>query len=460
MWIALPACASALLLGTTNTLTQDVAPVPFLWVLPLALYLLTFVLAFDHPRWYSRRVLGWLMLVAVPAITWAMFQPLHDISIRQMLLIYCGGLFVACLLCHGELARLRPHPRHLTAYYLAISAGGALGGVFVSIVAPLIFTRYLEFGISLWACCALLLAIAATDPASWLRGLRPPLAWVGIIAGMIALAYLVWVNDVREEGAVLVGRTRNFYGVLRLHEWTPKDGLGIRFLSLHHGRTMHGMQALDEPFRRNPMTYYGPHSGVAQAMQRTEDRPNRRIGAIGLGVGTVAALTKPGDTMRFYEIDPDVLRVAQTSFTYMKDAPAKVEVVLGDARLSLEREPPQQFDLLILDAFSGDAIPTHLLTKEAFAIYRTHVKETGLFAIHISNRHLDLQGVVAGLAQEFGLKVFFISRPRQGGEYASTWAIMEPSSAPPAPRGNEILWTDDRVNLLGILKTPQEDAGQ
>ena len=457
MWIALPACASALLLGTTNTLTQDVAPVPFLWVLPLALYLLTFVLAFDHPRWYSRRVTGWMMVVAVPAIVWAMFQPLQNISIRQMLLIYCGGLFVACLLCHGELARLRPHPRYLTAYYLAISAGGAGGGVFVSIIASLIFTRYLEFGISLWACCALLLLIAGTDRASRLRGLRPPLAWVGIIAAMVTLAYFVGVNDVTEEGAVLVGRTRNFYGVLRLHEWESKDGSGIHFLSLHHGRTMHGMQALDEPFRRSPMTYYGPHSGVAQAVQRTENRPNRRIGAIGLGVGTVAALTKPGDTIRFYEIDPDVLHIAQTSFTYLKDAPAKVEVVLGDARLSLERESPQQFDVLILDAFSGDAIPAHLLTKEAFKIYRTHVKDNGLFAIHISNRHLDLHPIVAGLAQEFGLKVIFISRPREGSEYASTWAIMGKSDSRRPPRGDEILWTDDRVNLLGILKKPQED---
>jgi spermidine synthase len=457
MWIALPACASALLLGTTNTLTQDVAPVPFLWVLPLALYLLTFVFAFDHPRWYSRRVMGWLMVVAVPAITWAMFQPLQDISIRQMLLIYCGGLFIACLLCHGELARLRPHPRHLTAYYLAISAGGALGGVFVSIIAPMIFTRYLEFGISLWGCCALLLVIAGTDPASWLGGLRPPIAWVGIIAGMMSLAYLVWVNDVNEQDAVLVARTRNFYGVLRVHEWTPKEDPDFKSLTLHHGRTLHGMQALKPQLRREPLTYYGPHSGVAQAMQRTENRPNRRIGAVGLGVGTVAALAKPGDTLRFYEIDPDVLHIAQTWFTYLKDSPATIDVVLGDARLSLEREPPQQFDLLILDAFSSDAIPVHLLTKEAFTIYRKHVKDTGVFAIHISNRHLDLHPVVAGLAKEFGLKVFFISRPREGVEFPSTWAIMGKSNSPLPPRGDEILWTDDRANLLSILKGPQED---
>jgi hypothetical protein len=459
--VALPACASALLLGTTNTLTQDVAPVPFLWVLPLALYLLTFVLAFDHPRWYSRRICGPLMILATAGVVYAMFQPLHGISIFRMLLIYGSGLFIACLLCHGELARLRPHPRQLTAYYLAIAAGGALGGAFVSILAPLIFTRYLEFGISLWACCALLLMIAATDRTSWLRGLRPPLAWVGLIAGMMALAYFVWINDVTEEGAVLVGRTRNFYGVLRLHEWTPKDNADVKLLSLHHGRTMHGMQALNPRLRRRPLTYYGPRGGVGQAMQRIADRPQRNIGVVGLGVGTIAALARPGDTLRFYEIDPDVLHIAQTSFTYLADSPAKIDVVLGDARLSLEREPPQQFDLLVLDAFSSDAIPIHLLTKEAFAIYRKHVKPDGLIAIHISNRHLNLQPVVGGLAQAFGLKLSIFSLdipPGQQGEYPSTWALLEPSQFPPAPRGDEVLWTDDHSFLLGILKRPDADV--
>jgi spermidine synthase len=220
------------------------------------------------------------------------------------------------------------------------------------------------------------------------------------------------------------------------------------------------MQALNERLRRKPLTYYGQRSGVGEAMRRRENIHNRRIGAVGLGVGSVAALTKPGDYLRFYEIDPDVYHIAQTSFTYLQDAPAKIDVVLGDARLSLEREEPQQFDLLILDAFSGDAIPVHLLTKEAFAIYRKHVKPDGLFAIHISNRHLDLKPVVAGLAQEFNLKYFFWSpdiRPGAGGEYPSTWAVLEPQTDIPTPRGDEIFWTDDRVNLLGILKSPQDD---
>jgi hypothetical protein len=460
MWVALPACASALLLGTTNTLTQDVAPVPFLWVLPLALYLLTFVLAFDHPRWYSRRVLGPLMVLAAAAMAWAMRQTLHNISIGQMLVVYSGGMFVACLLCHGELARLRPHPRHLTAYYLAISAGGALGGAFVSILAPVLFTRYLEFGLSLWACCALLLVIAATDERSRLRRLRPPLAWVALIGGMATLGYFVWAADVIEPGAVLVRRTRNFYGVLRVHELKTKTDPPHTMRTLHHGRVMHGMQIVDdETLRRAPRAYYGPRSGVGQALQRLEKRPARNIGVIGLGAGTLAALARPGDRLTFYEIDPGVLEVAQSHFDYLRDARATVDVVMGDARLSMERQPPQEFDLLVLDAFSGDAVPVHLLTREAFAIYRRHVRDDGLFAFHISNRHLDLRPVVAGLAQAQGLKVFFISSDPQRGdvaEFPSTWAVMGRSPTPQTPRGDEILWTDDRADLLSILKRHDE----
>jgi hypothetical protein len=455
MWIALPACASALLLGTTNTLTQDVAPVPFLWVLPLALYLLTFVLAFDHPRWYSRRICGPLMILATGALLWAMYQPLAGISLGRMLLIYGAGLFVACLMCHGELARLRPHPRRLTGYYLAIAAGGALGGAFVSIVAPVLFTRYLEFGISLFACCALILVLVATDERSWLHGLRPPAAWGGLIIGMVSLAYLVWANEPGERGYVLVDRMRNFYGVLRVFDATPTGNAGIRLRTLQHGRTTHGVQALNPSLRRRPLSYYGPRSGVAQAIQRLDKLPDRHIGVVGLGVGSISALTRPGDRIRFYEIDPNVLHVARTWFTYLADSPADVDVVMGDGRLSLECEATQQFDLLALDAFSSDAIPVHLLTKEAFAIYRRHVKPNGLFAIHISNRHLNLRPVVAGLAQAFDLRVFFISsdiKSNEGGEYASTWAIMGPSSVPSAPLGNEVLWTDDQINLLGVLR--------
>jgi hypothetical protein len=463
LWIALPACASALLLGASNTLTQDVAPVPFLWVLPLALYLLTFVLAFDHPRWYSRRVVGPLMILATCALVWAMYQPLASISLWRMIVVYNGGLFIACLMCHGELARLRPHPSRLTAYYLAISAGGALGGAFVSIVAPMIFTRYLELGVSLWACCALILTILLTDPGSRLYGLRPPVAWVGLLCAMLVLAWAVWANEPSEKGMTLVGRMRNFYGVLRIQEWTPEDNPGVRIRSLQHGRTTHGLQALTPPsLRKQPLSYYGHRSGVGQALERLDNLPRRHIGVIGLGVGSIAALTRPGDRIRFYEIDPHVEYVARNWFSYLADSPAEVQVILGDGRLSLERERPQHFDLLALDAFSSDAIPVHLLTKEAFAIYRTHVREGGLFAIHISNRHLNLRPVVSALARAFNLRVFFISpeiKPGAGGEYPSTWAILgspSGSSSPPPAPGEELLWTDDRASVLGIIQNVKE----
>jgi hypothetical protein len=392
-----------------------------------------------------------------------MYQRLADLPLGLMLLIYNGGLFIACLMCHGELARLRPHPRQLTGYYLAISAGGALGGAFVSIVAPLIFTRYLEFGISLWACCALILLIVLKDPNSRFRAFRPPVAWFGLVCGMVVLAYAVWANEPSEAGTILVARMRNFYGVLRVQEWSPPDNAAVRLRSLQHGRTTHGLQALTPPsLRRKPLSYYGQRSGVGQALQRLESNPNRHVGVVGLGVGSIAALARPGDRMRFYEIDPNVLHVARTWFTYLTDTPAQIEVILGDGRLSLEREPPQQFDLLALDAFSSDAIPVHLLTKEAFAIYRKHVRPNGLFAIHISNRHLNLKPVVAGLAKAFNLHVVYISpdiKPGEGGEYSSTWAILgppNPSAIPPPPR-EELLWTDDRASVLGIMHVRSKD---
>jgi hypothetical protein len=273
---------------------------------------------------------------------------------------------------------------------------------------------------------------------------------------MVALGYSVWANESLGQNTTLVLRMRNFYGVLRIFEMTAEDNPNIRLRSLRHGRTTHGVQALNEILRRNPLSYYGPRSGVGQALQRLEDRPSRHIGVVGLGVGSISALTRPTDRIRFYEIDPNVLYLAKTQFTYLQDSPAPVEVVLGDGRLSLEREPPQQFDLLALDAFSSDAIPVHLLTKEAFAIYRKHVKPDGLFAIHVSNRHLNLRPVVSGLAQAFNLRVIFISpdiKPGEGGEYPSTWAILgrPPENFPLAPAGDEILWTDDHVNLLGVI---------
>jgi len=221
---------------------------------------------------------------------------------------------------------------------------------------------------------------------------------------------------------------------------------------------MHGMQVLsNERLRRLPRTYYSARSGLGQALARLEKREQRHIGVIGLGVGTIAGLARDGDRVRFYEIDPDVLDVAQRQFTYLKDSPAKVDIVMGDARLSLEREPPQKFDLLVLDAFSGDAIPIHLLTKEAFEIYRRHVKDDGLIAVHISNRFLDLRPVVTGAANAIGLKAFVISYTPEPTEdvfaiFPSRWAILGKSDTPSVPRGDEIVWTDDAANLLSIIR--------
>lgn len=473
LWLSLPACASVMLLAVTNKICQDVAVVPFLWVLPLTLYLLSFIICFDSDRWYFRPVFWPLMAAGVACMCWMLTAQAGggDLDILWQIAGYALGLFVCSMVCHGELVRLRPGGRHLTAFYLMVAAGGALGGVFVALVAPLIFKTYAELNLGIWLSAAAALAALAYSlklasrrsgtfhrPAVYLRRVGIPLAAIGLVPLGVVLARNVSIMQ-----AACFRISRNFYGVLRVFE-DDKNDPELHSFTLVHGRICHGKQYTGS-LRRKPMTYFGEGSGVGLAMRLYPGRQAAiRVGILGLGAATLAAYGRQGDVFRFYEINSEVVALARDPFTYLADSAAKCEIVMGDARLSLEREPSQQFDILILDAFSGDAIPVHLLTQEAFQIYLRHLKPGGIIAVNISNWNFDLQPVVAGLADRANLRMVSVQfEPAKATrQFRSTWVLLtdnEQFLAVPTIKllakktgGRRLYWTDDFSDLFSVLK--------
>lgn len=469
LWVLLPAISSLLLLATTNQITQEIAVIPFLWVLPLTLYLLSFILCFESDRWYGR--IGFTLMLAIAAAAFGLALssgPYLDLKLQ--IAAYCTLFFVCCMICHGELARLRPAPAHLTSFYLLISVGGALGGLFVNLAAPMLFTSYKELPLGLALCFALYLVLIVFLRQGR-RWITTALLALVVIAVLIGTAYMTTQSE-RGSRVNSVWLARNFYGILNVKQAIVGEKNEPAY-ELVHGIVLHGLQFTDPQKRDQPTTYYWEESGVGLAFLH---HPNRsqgmKVGILGLGTGTLAAYGLPGDTIRFYEINPLVVRIAQGEggyFSFLKDSPAKIEIKLGDARLSLERElaqsGPQGFDLLVLDTFNSDAIPVHLLTRQAFALYLQHLKPDGILAVHVSNLHLDLEKVVYRLAAEFGLKAAFVFSGTGGpGTSASSWVLLTTNQAfldDPAIRDDVISldetdqkirpWTDDYSNLLQIL---------
>jgi hypothetical protein len=453
LWIGLSATPSILLLAMTRHLTQDVAPVPFLWVLPLSIYLLSFILCFDAPRYYVRPVL----LAALPLALLAMDTVLDGgMDVPLLIGLLCACLFVFCMVCHGELVRRKPPVRHLTLFYLMLSVGGALGGLLVGLVAPAIFTAYFELPLGLFLCAALVAIVL------W-RELRP--VWRGVL--LLALLGYGWqLGDISQQYVDGYRRVvRNFYSQLRVQDSTDAT-LGPQRTMLH-GRINHGEQYMALSHRREPTAYYCEKSGIGRAIRSLPQAQPLKLGVVGLGAGTLSVYGRAGDEMRIYEINEQVLDLARSEFSYLADTPARIVPVLGDGRLMLERESPQQFDLLAMDAFSGDSIPTHLLTLEAIQTYLGHLKPEGLLAIHITNHYLDLRPVMAAAAQHFGkTALLYELQPESNDAYCShsIWVLfMRPeraSSLPANLQGGERLvprpdfkpWTDSFSNLLGILK--------
>lgn len=464
LWAALAACPTVLLMGVTSHLTQNVAPVPFLWVLPLVLYLLSFILCFESARWYRRAWFLPLFLVWLAAMQLDLIKPLSDHGVWVPLTLYGIGLFVSSMLCHGELARMKPHPRHLTLFFLMIALGGAAGGSFVALAAPRLFNNYYELPAAAIATALLIATIVHRDAGNGRSfGSARPVLPIAMASAVALISILAAIGTARQNSMhrVLV---RNFYGTLRVDD-ARRDGHRER--QLVHGRILHGSQNLAEDERSWPTTYYGENGGAGMSVlaTRTEGRP-QRVGVIGLGAGTMAAYGRDGDTYRFYEINPLIAMLAQSHFSFLSDSPAQVEITMGDARQSLERERPQQFDVLVVDAFSGDSVPVHLLTREAFAAYFRHLRKGGLLAVHISNRNLDLSPVVHHAAAYYGKAARLVESEAMGSKAVmkSSWVMLSDDAgiftaaafdnkAKPLSSTTSIRpWTDDYSSIYAILK--------
>ena len=464
LWVLLPAFASLMLLATTNHVCQDVAVIPFLWVVPLALYLLTFIICFDHPRWYRRWVWAVPAMVAI-VLTSGMYNIPWDWTpgFVTELVIFFATLFLVCMVCHGELARLKPGTSHLTEYYLLMSAGGALGGLVVSLVAPMVCTTFMEWSLGLVGGFVLVSWVAYRGVAKACgAGTRKLVAGAFAVAAVVALYFIVnWEFLVFGNA---LERSRSFYGTLRVEAWSDDEEGSSR--SLYCSGTEHGRQHMEPAKRREPLTYYGRESAVGMMLEPLQSKPDARVGVIGMGTATVACYAERGQTYRFYEINPDVVSMARKWFTFIDDLQARganYELALGDARLSLEHEPDQHFDALLLDAFSGDSVPVHLLTREAFAIYQRHLQPNGVIAVHITNSYLNLAPVVERLAKEFGFQSTrqCIDPGERPGHYRPDYLLLTKDAAfirahPPVPpvyaRALDVpLWTDHAHNLFQIL---------
>ncbi len=461
-WVALSAMGSAMLLAVTNHVTQNVASVPFLWILPLSLYLITFILCFDHPRWYRRRVFVPLLALGLP---WMAYK-IPSLDLKLAAPLFFAGLFVACMVCHGELVRLKPDPRHLTRFYLMISLGGAIGSILVALVAPAALPGYFELDIALVA-LAVLLCVRLSALVRAGGGSAPRLALSACLLVLAATAVFAW-RGAREYTADLRVMERDFYGVVRVRDRANP----VPYRVMYHGAIMHGGQLLGDANRNRASDYFGPTSGYGRVFAAlNEARPGpRRVGVIGLGAGVLAAYGRAGDRITFYEISPRVIDVERREFSYLRDTPAATEVVLGDGRLSLEREAPRRYDVLGIDAFAGDSIPMHLLTREAMAQYVRHLAPDGVIVFQATNRFIDLMPVVRRLASEFGMQAVLVSDSPGSRDGADPWLsstdqilvtrdrrlLARPRIAEAAvaidERPDLPTFTDSHHNLLRILK--------
>jgi len=455
LWLLLPMGASMQLCAVTSYITANIAPIPLLWILPLAAYLITLILAFEFPRLLPRGIVARFLAVMLAGLGYMLAQVDVSVPIQIGIGFFLFELFVACLFCHNEAYALRPRrASESTLFYLLFAAGGALGAFLIGIAAPLVFS----FNYDLAVCFAVtaMLALAATWRSNW--GQR--LLWSAASAMMLVL--VVWLHIAYQRDTMVA--VRNFYAALRVKQNFGFPGATLRTLT--NGTIQHGTQIFgSDAQRRTPTTYYALDSGVGLALRLCCRNRARTIGVIGLGAGTIAAYGRSGDHIRFYEINPAVEPIARNAFTYIRESGAQIDVVTGDARTSLEREQPQQFDVLVVDAFSGDAIPLHLLTAEALALYRRHLAPGGIIAFHISNQHVDLEPAIALLAQNAGMQAVRVSTlaNEDRGEFSANWVLVSDNAAffaqpevaaaglPTVFKPGLRLWTDDYSSLLPLL---------
>jgi hypothetical protein len=502
-WLFLPTLACVMFLAVTNEACQNVATVPLLWIVPLAFYLISFIVAFDHPRWYSRVIyvpVTLLLLLWVSnysSFTDSLSETLNkvfsltgdnELSLDTHWWLQAAVYFLALLgmaiICHGELAQSKPAPRYLTWFYLTLSLGGAVGGILVNLLAPYLFVTFFEFSLCIGISSLLLLYLilshchvlyykeqTATDGKSKYVVLAL-LSLVASVTTFYCLGTNVW-QESHGSSRKIVHQSRNFYGIVsvKLHAQNDPD----EHFTFYSGHVQHGKQFTQVNKRRIPLTYYGKGSGCESAILHMQHQNSAcHIGVIGLGTGTIAAYARPADTVRFYEINPEVIEIAQNTewFNYLSDCPQKPQLILGDARLQLEQElargENQKFDILCLDAFSGDAIPTHLLTTEAFEIYKQHLKPDGILVLHITNTYLNIFPVAEKLAQQHGFDYRRIYRKGDSDAllYRNDYMLLTKNADFLKNTESDIkdlpdylqksrdvpLWTDEYTNLTRLLR--------
>lgn len=479
-WVALPALATIALLSVTNHLCRDVAVVPFLWIAPLVIYLLSFIATFEWERFYSRRTWSRCLLLATLLVLATFFhQDLQSFAksvglewpisrwLRKPIVeipICLFWLFSLCVVCHGEAVRRKPPSHQATRFYLSLSAGGAIGGIFVGIACPIIMNHYWEFHGSLFfgsLVAATILSHELTRFASENSRFHPILSKALPLGTVLAGATLLptaWSDPV-------LARKRGFYGVISVRE-LDRDRPLHHGRGLYNGKILHGFQFLDPSRKNAATTYYGPSSAPDAVIQYLKGiQKQLRIGVVGLGVGTIATYLTDKDRLCYYEIDPLVIEIQDQFFTYYKDCPADKQIVLGDARIQMERQEPQEFDAIFVDAFSGDAIPVHLLTIEAMDVYEKHLAIGGVVAFHISNRYLNLHPVIDGLAKSKGLHSIRLHTTKSDGFHttASDWIVLTKDplleEQPPfdllripLDTSPPLLWTDQSSSLWDVLR--------
>jgi hypothetical protein len=542
LWLGLSACSTTVLLATTNLLCQELAVIPLLWVVPLSVYLVSFILTFDGSRWYRRSVFWPLYFLALGLGARPDFLGYQPVSLLYAIAVCALSLFAVCMVCHGELARSKPAPQHLTSFYVMVASGGTLGGAFVVLIAPHIFRGFFEFQTGLIACGILLFAAFLLEDRSgraerqlWNAALVISIAFflpylaillpntekltfltkeyytLPLSVGGFLLLRLVRGQRKRNQGdwgktdspwqpaaaflatgmfaifayggiqaktAHILFRERNFFGMKYVGKGfgvkcVGEDCVEEESIDLISGNTIHGSQYRAPAKRNIPTTYYRTGSGIGLLLSNyprgAGETANLRIGVIGLGAGTLAAYGRTGDSFHFYEIDPAVIDLSygpNPYFHFIQDSPARMETVLGDARLSLEREAAQgqlqKFDVLAVDAFSGDTIPVHLLTKEAMKIYLKHLRnQDSVLAFHVSNRYLNLRPVLVGLGQDAHLSAAQVWN--QGSEWillsANPAMLRLPNLAekaePVTLSRQPVLWTDSYSNLFQVLRHPR-----
>jgi len=467
MWFLLPLAACMQLAAVTSHLSQDIAAIPLLWVLPLGMYLLTFIAAFEYPNLYRRNLVSRLMIVMLASLGYALSRVDTRLPVGLAVLFYLFEIFVTCWFCHAETYRLRPNsPKRSTEFYLMIAAGGVTGTFMVAIASPLVFRGNYDLAL------AFLVSAVFGTLVLWEEGWSQRALW--ITASVLLLGTTIALRVQFGRNAVM--RARNFYGALRViagdYEDQGEDKADAARTAgpvrvLMNGRIRHGTQMLsDTAHRKSPTTYYGQDSGVGVALENCCDGKPRRIGVVGLGVGTLAAYGRPGDTIRFYEINPLVEPIARNLFTYLRESAANITVVNGDGRLALSREAPHNFDLLVVDAFTGDAIPLHLLTREAMRVYRRQLAPGGVIAFHVSNSYVDLAPEIARVADEQGMQARLVESyavPAEGS-YRATWVLatannsffsipgVHAAAIPISRRQDLRVWTDDYSSLLPVMR--------